>query len=352
MNKYFLGIAFISLNLFAVEPGGITFGRIEDLKGSGFISFQGKTREIRKGDSIELGSEIVIEHHGQVTFTDNADHRFHLGNASSVSVNSKSLELRSGDLWFQSLNKNDDYKISTANALINYQGGEAILSYDTVKGKTQLMVINGVMKLSNLRAPDLNLSVSEGHFSFIDNAYDEGAPRDPTAVGEKTYGELVSLFSGVAPMDKNSVTIFKNQEKSEHGTAIPKTGRTVASVASEKEDNKFQIDQKVIEEYKHTLFDKSKSKKGVTNKLSTSKVGGKKVASEKMVIHIYGQVSTPSLAPDSITAVPTAMKSRAPASVIDQDVPKEDAPTVSPYSKYFKNQNKESTKLIDDLKKL
>ena len=110
MNKYFLGIAFISLNLFAVEPGGITFGRIEDLKGSGFISFQGKTREIRKGDSIELGSEIVIEHHGQVTFTDNADHRFHLGNASSVSVNSKSLELRSGDLWFQSLNKNDDYK--------------------------------------------------------------------------------------------------------------------------------------------------------------------------------------------------------------------------------------------------
>ena len=363
MNKFLLAIIGLSFNLNAAEPSKTTFGRIVDLKGSGFISFKGKTREITKGDSIEMGSEIVIEHHGQVTFTDNADHRFHLGNSSSVSVDSKNVELRSGDLWFQSLNKNDDYKISTANAMVNYQGGEAILSYDSVKGKSQLMVINGMMKLSNLRAPDLNLSVAEGHFSFIDNAYDEGAPRDPTSVGAKTYGELIGLFSGIAPMDKNSALVFKDHEKAEntpneHAKAEPKhheSNRSIASVTSENPEN-------LLEEYKSNLLDKSNSKKKVTNKLSSTKVGKKKVAFSKIEIHIYGLNSAPSPVSTSeempSIAATTKPSSRGPASVLDQDVPdgtkvegNSDSP-VSPYSKYFKNPKKDSDKLIDDLKKL
>jgi len=374
MNKFLLAIIGISFNLNAAETSKTSFGRIVDLKGSGFISFKGKTREITKGDSIEMGSQIVIEHHGQVTFTDNADHRFHLGNSSSVSVDSKNVELRSGDLWFQSLNKNDDYKITTANAMVNYQGGEAILSYDSVKGKSQLMVINGMMKLSNLRAPDLNLSVAEGHFSFIDNAYDEGAPRDPTSVGAKTYGELIGLFNGIAPMDKNSAIVFKDHEKGEnthhehavaenkhheHAKAAHDSSRSIASVTSEKPEN-------LLEEYKSNLLGKSKKK--VTNKLSSTKVGTKKVASGKLDIHIYGLRSAPSLAATSeempsITAN-KKLSSRGPASVLDQDVPngtsgtngtKEEGNTdssVSPYSKYFTNQKKDSDNLINDLKKL
>jgi hypothetical protein len=367
MNKILLIAVSLSFNLMASEPGVAQFGRIVDLKGSGFISYKGKTREITKGDSIEIGAEIVIEHSGQVSFTDNADHRFHLGNSSSVSVTANTVELRGGDLWFQSLNKNDDYKVKTANAMVNYQGGEGILSYDSVKGKTQLMVINSMMKISNLRAPELNLTITEGHFSFIDNAYDEGAPRDPTPVGEKTYGQLVSLFSGVAPMDKNSAAIFKDHDKAEHTAAVPKTSRAVASVDSEKEDKKITIDSKMIEDYKFGLLHKHEAKKVVTNKSSTTKIGKTKVVSEKMAIHIYGQTSTPTIA--ATHEVAPDVKARAPASVMDQDVPKElkvereaakntvndtakDASTISPYSKDYKNQYKESDKLIDDLKKL
>ncbi|MBC7537235.1 MAG: hypothetical protein H7281_00320 [Bacteriovorax sp.] len=356
MNKIFLIAASLSFSLFAAEPGVAQFGRIVDLKGSGFISFNGKTREITKGDTIEVGAEIVIEHSGQVSFTDNADHRFHLGNSSSASVTANTVELRGGDLWFQSLNKTEDYKVKTANAMVNYQGGEGILSYDSVKGKTQLMVINSMMKLSNLRSPELNLSVSEGHFSFIDNAYDEGAPRDPTPVGEKTYGQLVGLFIGVAPMDKNSVAIFKDHEKTGHTAAQPKASRAVASVDSEKEDKKIDIDPKMIEEYKNSLLHKTEAKKVVTNKSSTIKVGKKKVVSEKMVFHIYGQTTAPAIA--STKDMAPAMKSRAPASVLDQDVPNEareatkEASVISPYSKDYKNKYKESDKLIDDLKKL
>lgn len=361
MNKILLFASLVSFNLMAVEPGAVSFGRITDLKGEGFISYKGKTRELRKGDAIEVGSEIVVENHGQVSFTDNADHRFHLGNASSASVTAKSIELRAGDLWFQSLNKNDDYQIQTANAVVSYQGGEAILSYDSVKGKTQLMVINSMMKLSNLRAPELNLSVAEGLFSFIDNAYDEGAPRDPTPVGEKTFGQLTALFKGITPMDKNSAGIFKNHEsghpqghqeghqEGHQGEEITKveSHRSIASVTDD-------ADSKMMEDYKNSLLNKTPDKKLVSEKRAVAKnktVNSKTQSAAKLVVHIYGRTSSPSVALSNDAS--PQVKSRAPASVLDQDVPTDVVPAIAnPYSKDYKNQYKESDKLIDDLKNL
>lgn len=376
MNKFVILFAgLVSFNALAAD---IQFGRVVDLKGEGFISYNGKTREMRKGDTIEVGAEIVIEHTGQVTFTDNADHRFHLGNASSASVSGKGVELRGGDLWFQSLNKNDSYTIKTANAVVEYSGGEGILTYDSGKGKSQLMVINGMMKLANLRSTELNLTVAEGHFSFIDNSYEEGAPRDPTPVGEKTYGQLVSLFNGVAPMDKNSEAIFKDHDKKEQNRNEHVASRAVASVHEEvagagprKENKKAEIDPAMIEEYKKGLLEKKSSIKTVTNKITKTNISPeakKKVTAEKMVVHVYGQTSKPTVAFQMDTKidmmkdaapekrVEAASRSRAPASVLDQDVPKDTAPAalgpVSPYSKEYKQQYKESDKLIEDLKKL
>ena len=341
MNKIFLISTFLSLNLFAGEPGVAQYGRIVDLKGSGFISYNGKTREIKKGDTIEVGADIVIEHHGQVSFTDNADHRFHLGNSSSVSVAANSLELRGGDLWFQSLNKNDDYKVKTANAFVNYQGGEGILSYDSVKGKTQLMVINSMMKLSNLRAPELNLNVSEGHFSFVDNSYEEGAPRDPTPVGEKTYGQLVGLFSGIAPMDKNAVAIFKDHDKSEHSAK-----RTIASVEPAKEEPKIGEDHKMMDDYKSSLF-----KKPETKKIKIAKITKKsKKSAAQIAFHVYGLTNHFGMVAEEKEGL-TLVKTRAPASVIDEAVPSEPI-IANPYNKDYKNKYKESDKLIEDLNKL
>ncbi len=347
MNKFLLISLFFTHSIFATEHGAAQFGRIVDLKGSGFISYKGKTREIKKGDSIEVGSEIVIEHRGQVTFTDNADHRFHMGNSSSVAVSSNSLELRGGDLWFQSLNNTDDYKVKTVNALVNYQGGEGILSYDSAKGKSQLMVINSMMKLSNLRTPELNLNVSEGHFSFIDNAYEEGAPRDPTPVGEKTYGQLVGLFSGVSPMDKNSAKIFKDHDKAEHQEKSPSLARSIASttehsVEASKEKVEIKIDHKMMDEYKKTMLNKkrfSAKAKNIKHKNS----------SEKISFHIYGQST--SVAATKANDAHVLTKARAPASVLEEVVPSEPALN-SPYTKDYKKENKESDKLIDELKKL
>lgn len=342
MNKIFILISLISFNLHATEIGNTQFGRIVEIKGEGFISYNGKTKEIRKGDLIESGSDIVIEHKGQVTFTDNADHRFHMGNSSSANVKSKTVELRGGDLWFQSLNKNDNYKIQTANATVDYQGGEGIVTYDSSNGKTQLMVINGMMNLANLRTPELNLSVAEGLFSFVDNTYDEGAPREPTPVGEKTYVQLVALFSGISPMDKKSAEIFKDNHKDNQHES-QKASRAIASVAEKAEPVKkgaSDSESKLIEEYKSQILDKKEIKKSSVVHVKKTKVEKKITSVEKTVIHIYG-----------LTKVNT-IKTRAPASVVEQDVPKDESHTANPYNKDFKKQNKESDKLIEDLNKL
>lgn len=335
MNKIVIAA---SLVLFSFTVSATPFGRVVEIKGEGFISHQGKTKDIRVGDVIEMNSELVIEHAGQVTFTDNADHRFHMGNSSSVAIYNNHIELRSGDLWFQSVNRLDDYKVTTANASVHYQGGEAILSYDSTKGKTQLMVISGMMKIANLRSEALNLSVAEGHFSFVDNAYDEGAPRDPTPVGEKTYKQLITLFKNITPMEKHADRIFKENDQRP-------VARGIASVPN--------VDNKLLEAYKSELLNESKpvvpEVKVVTKKVKpaakvTPVVHLDKVAAAPLEIKIYG------LKQSATTAIaPTQTKGRAPASVLDGPVSPEEykLPTT-----IINEHQKESDQLLNRLNSL
>ncbi len=368
MNKFLAILAFITLPAIS-QAAAVKFGRIVDIKGSGFISYDGKTHEIKKGEEIYSDSEIIIEHSGQVSFTDNADHRFHLGNASTAAVYAGKVELRSGDMWMQSINKSDDYELTTANAKVNYTGGEAILSYDSVKGKTQLMVINGLMKFSNLRAPELNLTVAEGNFSFVDMSFEEGMPRDPTPVGQKTYGQLVSMFTGVAPMDAHSAEIFKGNDHmatvtrgiasvTGHGEAhaekAPAHGEAHAAPVAKAEAHELE------KEYKNEVMQMKKPAHVATAHVKSTEVKKTTPVANKLVVKIYGLDGSATSASTEIYDIPSVVKtestkgSRMPASVpetatqtvLDQAVPADTKinPTTPQY--------KESDKLIEQLNKL
>ena len=345
MNKLILTFIVILIPAFTVAAP-LQFGRIVDIKGSGFISYEGRTHEIKKGEVLYVNSEITIEHSGQVVFTDNADHKFHLGNASSAAVFAGRVELRNGDVWVQSLNKIDDYQLTSANASVNYTGGEAIFSYDSIKGKTQLMVINGLMKLSNLRTPELNLTVAEGNFSFVDPTFEEGMPRDPTPVGQVTYGQLVAMFPGVTPLDKNSADIFKNNNVSKV------TDRSIASIPETQIINGKTSE--VEKKYKTELM-KMFSKKAVSTvdaKKKTNKVLPEK---SELIIKIYGLAGSETSATTAIYDITSSVSRRAPASVpelinetiMDQTVPKENLNIIPTSPQY-----KESEKLIEQLNKL
>lgn len=384
MNKltYTLNILALSLMPALSFAAPVQFGRIVEIKGSGFISFEGQTHEIKKGDSINVNSEIIVENSGQVTFTDNADHRFFLGSSSTAAVSAGKVELRSGDIWMQSLNKMDDYKLVSANAVVNYQGGEAIFSYDSDKGKTQLMVINGLMKFSNLRSPELNLTVSEGNFSFVDPSYEEGMPRDPTPVGEKSYKSLVSIFPGVSPMDKHSVEIFKDNEHGEptvgrkvasvekaeviHGAhdtheAAPKKGHDSHGVVATTKKEASELEK----EYKSEVMNLKKEKVATASTPKKKTVAKKeKATSQKLVVNIYGLNGSETSATTEIydipvkesiaTSVTTApAQGRMPASVptdtvLDQAVPKTENMNTNPTTPQYK----ESEKLLEQLNKI
>lgn len=209
------------------------YGKIIKIKGDGFISQNGKTKAIKVGDFIYPNSELVIEHEGQLSFSTSDDQVYHLGKSSSMTVAPRNMVLRSGEVWFQSLNKSSDTKISTANADVAVAGGEGILVYDSLKAKTQLVVVNGLMKINNSRAPEVAISISEGNFSYVDNTYDNGIPRDPTPVGEKTYMELVGHFPGVQTLDKNAVQVFVKETKvAEHKPSAGKVEEKADDILS------------------------------------------------------------------------------------------------------------------------
>jgi hypothetical protein len=363
MNKLkliFLASYMVSIFSFANES---SIGRIVALSGGGFVSVNGQTKEMRKGMEIYPNSEVVIEHNGSATFADNKNHLFHFGNSTSVAITERGIDLRSGDMWIQSKDQSGSFKVGTANSLTELTFGEAILTYETSNGKTQLLVLNGAIKFSNLKTQDLNLTVSEGNFSFIDYSYDEGAPRDPTPVGNKTYHAMIDSFKGVNPMDKNTEKLFRGNENtkssSEHvakndeghsEVKAAKNGKIISrEIASVKNSD--------LETYKASLFEKNVAKKSKMNYKSHSKSLIKKIAnsgSTPFEVKIFGQKNE-TLDPLKVVAKEInkeisndTQQSRMPASVVESVVSDKEAAD----SKKNSIENKETNKLLDQIKSL
>lgn len=304
MNKILFLVATIILPTIGFAAD-VSLGRVVEAKGSSFISYNGRTKELKKGDAIYPQSEILVETSGQVTFTDNADHRFHLSSSSSAMIDAEAIELRSGEIWVQSINRNDEYKLKSANALVTYQGGEGIFSYDNSKGKSQLLVINGMMKLSNLRDQELNLHVGEGHFSFITPEFEGGNPRVPTSVGEKTFKEMISIYAGINPLDNKSFDIFKENDFKIVNKNTHKTQRSIASVSE------VAVDTTKVEATAKTL------NKEVIN---VAKKTYNKATFSKVEINFYGNKNNDIIHTTSVYDNDRAQRTRMPASAVEAEV--------------------------------
>ena len=105
------------------------------------------------------------------------------------------IELTRGYLWIQSHANHQGHRIQTANATIEYQKGESIVSFDHYAGKTQLLVIKGKVQLGNMLHQGMNVTVSDGKFSFVDNDYNDGVPRRPTSIGFSSFKNIKKYFS-------------------------------------------------------------------------------------------------------------------------------------------------------------
>lgn len=329
------------------------YGKITKVKGEGFISHKGKTVALKAGDNIQAGAEIVIEHEGTVTFKAFNDQTIHLGKASSMLIDKDALVLRQGEVWFQAPDKSKTIKISTANADVSYAGGEGILVYDGEKAKSQIFVMNGMMKVNNARTPEVAITVGEGNFSYVDNTHDHGIPRDPTPVGESTYKELLTHFPNVLPMQKGTEKVFHSEASRAVASSHTDHNAHSEMVAKKPAGDELKDADDILSSYRDQLFQKNNSVKNkkVTRSIASVPSEKKMKKTEKKTsVKVYGSEGERTMTFGE-EFVPSAVESRSLRGPASFSAP-EYAPVKAGETEKIEEHNNETKKLIEDLGKL
>lgn len=211
-----------------------TIGRVTEVKGSAFLMKKnGATISLNVGDEINDFSEILTDDTSRLSYVDYFEHVVHLGGGSQVTIMNKMIELKNGKVWVQSSSDLNGFSIQTSNAISSYNDGEFIVTYDSVKLNTQLMVISGVVKFANILEDHLAYQVSSGNFTFIDQSYEKGFPRTPTLIGYDSYNSLVGMFNGIKPTNGSLRSVLAKGKLNKEINSTVK--RQVASVQTNKD---------------------------------------------------------------------------------------------------------------------
>lgn len=176
---------------------------VTETRGKTFAMKDGKLWELKGSENISDFSEITTEEGGQVTLSDNVGNKFHLSGSGHIKILNRLIELKRGYLWVQASRPGQPISVQTANSQSDIESAEAIISFDSVTGKSQVLTVTGEVNFSNILEAHLKLVLGPGQFSFVDAQYEKGVPRKPTPVGYTSFKKIVGLFSGVKPMEKN-----------------------------------------------------------------------------------------------------------------------------------------------------
>ena len=199
LNKANFIILFLFLSTLA--HGAVV---VKQVRGNAFMIYNAKTQSLHTGDHIPANAEILTEEGTDLTLANYYQHQFHITGSSHLKVNKKDTILFEGYLWFRSTfpNKisNHDFKIKTANGVIQYNDTEGVVSFDPVKNKTQFLVLRGSNLFYNKVRPGPRYEIKPGMFSLIDSRYVQGVPLKPKPIGLKSYKKLVVLFDNIRPL--------------------------------------------------------------------------------------------------------------------------------------------------------
>ncbi len=239
MTRIILFIAIVAFNVASFAASSNVIVVVSEVKGNAFYSLGGSTKVLKPGMHLPASTEVFTEVGSQVSFNDYYDHVFYLSGGAHLIVYPNLVELKEGYLWVKSLAYDalkGPLKVTTANSLIEHTKGEGIISFDTYSGKTQVLSIKGDFDLKNIRQEYQWTQVAEGQFSFIQDEYNKGAPRQSTPIGYASYKKVTSLFEGVDAFDKakteSSLKAYPSTTTKKviaHKRAAP-TSRGIASV--------------------------------------------------------------------------------------------------------------------------
>lgn len=333
LSSSFLLLSF-SLVVFAKPVAQVT-----EITGAVFVvTPEGKTNALKVNQHIEEKSEIMVEEGGTVTLNDYFDATYHLTGGSHLKFFNKSVQLKKGKTWIQSVNSRHPLALTTANGHVDFWKGEFITTFDQATSRSQVLVVNGEVEVSNILDKNMKYTVSAGTFSLIDPEVENGIPRTPTKVGLASLNKALSEFKQLPEKIK----------------ADEPKARSIASVEDEKSAPAFVKKGEIIFISTNRL---PASVSGSAHKYYKQTVTKKVLKGTPVPIRIFGtnyQKAEPYLAPVLAPRAPASVKSVTPelpkkspqTSVLNQEF----SDSLKKHSIEQPKYSKELENLIDDLK--
>lgn len=205
----------VALTLSALSAWAKPIAQVQEVKGIAFvISASGTTKKVKSMDIIEERSEILVEEGGQISLNDYYNATYHLTGGTHIKFYNRSIQLKKGKTWVKSLSRNS-LALTTANSSVAYGAGQFITTFDQASNRSQVLVVQGEVEVSNILDQNLRYTVNQGDFTVIDPEVDNGLPRTPTKVGMASLNSALEEF----------------KMPSERPLALPtKPSRSIASV--------------------------------------------------------------------------------------------------------------------------
>jgi len=172
--------------------------QVIEVSGAVFVvTAEGKTSLLKVNQHLDEKSEVMVEEGASITLNDYFDASYQLTGGSHLKIFNKSVQLKKGKAWIQSLNSRHPLALTTANGHVNYWKGEFIASFDQTTSRSQFLVVNGDVEVSNVLDQEMKYTVSAGSFTIVDPEVENGSPRAPTKVGLTSLNSALADFKQV-----------------------------------------------------------------------------------------------------------------------------------------------------------
>jgi hypothetical protein len=180
---------------------------VTEVTGSVFsITSEGKTVALKVDSHVEDKSELMLEEGASITLNDYYDATYHLIGGSHLKFFDKSVQLKRGKVWVESGATRTPLALTTANGSVNFWKGEFIASFDQGTSRSQFLVVNGEVEVSNVLDTNMKYTVAAGTFSLIDPEIENGVPRAPTKVGLASLNQSLGEFKALPAKMKTEST--------------------------------------------------------------------------------------------------------------------------------------------------
>lgn len=237
--KTFITKSKSSLFLLALVAGVVQakpVAQVTGLSGSVFVvKPDGKTSTLKMNEHLEEKSEIMVEEGGSVTLNDYYDATYHLIGGTHLKFFDRSAQLKRGKTWIQCMNGRFPLALTTANGHANYWKGEFIATFDQGTSRSQFLVVNGDVEVSNVLDRDMKYTVPAGTFTMVDPDVEAGIPRAPTKVGlaslDNALSEFKELPSTLKEIPSRGIASVEEARPKKGEITFIKTNRLPASVS-------------------------------------------------------------------------------------------------------------------------